>query len=118
MSFPKASDAHSRRRTGVGFASHGSPNPSLELDEGVKGGQVKGAARGTRGWVLFDHLLTPDKTSDDAGAPDGAGDGGLDLKVVMPPQYLGGRPWRCSGSSTSMCIASVVPSALRFSLGT
>ena len=75
---------------GIGVEASRGPDPALELDEGVEGGKVNGAARTLCGRVLLNDLIGPHEPRHDEEITHSAGDVRLRLAIIMPPQNLGG----------------------------
>ena len=74
---------------GVGVEAARGADPALELDERVEGGEVHGAARAFGRRVFLDDLLVLYEAGDGQEIADRAGDVGLGLALVVPPQNLG-----------------------------
>ena len=75
---------------GVGVEAAGGADPALELDEGVEGGEVDGAAGAQGGRVFFVDFLVLHQAGGGQEVPHGGGDVGLGLAVVVPPEDFGG----------------------------
>ena len=74
---------------GVGVEAAGGADAALELDEGVEGGEVDGAAAAQGGWVFFDDVLGFYEAGDGEEVTDGGGDVGLGLAFVVASQDFG-----------------------------
>ena len=73
---------------GVGVAARRRADAPLHLDEGVQRRQVHRPARPFGGRILLDDLLARGQSGRDEEVPHRAGDVGLRLEVVVPPQHL------------------------------
>ena len=74
---------------GVGVEAACGADPSLELDEGVEGGEVHGAARTLGGWVFLVYLLVFHEAGDGQEVADRGGDVGFGRADVVPAENLG-----------------------------
>ena len=74
---------------GVGVEAARGADPALELDERVEGGEVHGAARTFGRRVFLVYLLVLYEACDGQEIADRAGDVGLGLALVVPPENLG-----------------------------
>ena len=75
---------------GVGFEAAAGADSALELDEGVEGGEVDGAAGALGRGVLLDYLVGSDQAGGDEEVADGAGDVRLRFVVFVAAENLGG----------------------------
>ena len=75
---------------GVGVHAAGGTDSALELDEGVEGGEVDGAARALGRGIFLDHVVASDKAGGDEEVANGGGDVRLRLVVFVTAQNLGG----------------------------
>ena len=73
---------------GVGVAARRRADAPLHLDERVQRRQVHRPARPFGGRILLDDLLARGQSGRDEEVPHRAGDVGLRLEVVVPPQHL------------------------------
>ena len=75
---------------GVGFEAAVGADSALELDEGVEGGEVDGAAGTESRGVFFDHVVGSDKAGGNEEVADGGGDVRLRFVVFVASKNLGG----------------------------
>ena len=74
---------------GVGVEAAGGADRAFELDEGVEGGEVDGAAGALGRWVFFDDVLGFYEAGYGEEVADGGGDVGLGLAFVVAAQDFG-----------------------------
>ena len=75
---------------GVGFEAAAGADSALELDEGIEGGEVYGAAGILGRGVLLDYLVGSDQAGGDEEVADGAGDVCLRFVTFVASEDLGG----------------------------